>query len=343
MTSSTPRYTRQIRFEGIGEEGQATLGRATAVVIGVGALGSVSASYLARAGVGILRVVDRDLVDVTNLHRQLLYTEEDARESLPKAAAAAARLTCVNSEIRVEPQVEDLTSKTAERLLGGADAIVDGTDNFETRYLLNEWSVRHGIPWVYGAAVGAYGLTFTVLPGETGCLACVFEDAPPPELTPTCETAGIIGPVTGAVGSWQAGEAIKILAGRRSAVARSLTVFDLWNGQIRQVDLSRSRRRNCAVCQRRSFPHLEARAGTGTVRLCGRNAVQISPRQERSVDLAALAGRLRAAGNVIQNRFLVRVHVEGYDLTVFADGRSMVTGTDDPATARSLVSRYVGA
>jgi adenylyltransferase/sulfurtransferase len=343
MTPDPSRYTRQIRFEGLGEAGQAALARGCAVIVGLGALGSVSADYLARAGVGNLRLVDRDIVELGNLHRQTLYTEDDARLGLPKAAAAESHLRRANSGIRISSHVDDLTPRTADRLLQGADVIVDGTDNFETRFLINEWSIRAGVPWIYGAAVGAYGLTFPILPRRTGCLVCVFEAAPPPELTPTCETAGVIGPITGAIASLQAAEALKILGRRDEAVSRVMTVVDLWKNRVHQVELEGARRESCEVCQQHSFPHLGARAGTGTVSLCGRNAVQVSPLEERSIDLEALARRLRAAGEVIQNRFLVRVHLEGYDLTVFADGRSMVKGTADPATARSLVSRYVGA
>jgi adenylyltransferase/sulfurtransferase len=343
MTSDPSRYSRQIRFAGLGETGQAALGRSRAVIVGLGALGSVSARYLAGAGVGSLRLVDRDIVELGNLHRQILYNEDDARHGLPKAVAAELHLGRVNSEIRLSSHVDDLTPRTADRLLEGADVIVDGTDNFETRFLINEWSIRAGVPWIYGAAVGAYGLTFPIIPGRTGCLACVFETAPPPELTPTCETAGVVGPITGAIASLQAGEALKILGGREESVARVMTVVDLWKGRIHQVEMEGARQENCPVCRQRSFPHLGARAGTGTVSLCGRNAVQVSPLEERSIDLEALARRLRVAGEVIENRFLVRVHVEGYDLTVFADGRSMVKGTDDPAMARSLVSRYLGA
>ncbi len=342
MSDHSQRYARQIRFAGLGEAGQRRLEKACVVVVGLGALGSVSATFLARAGVGRLRLVDRDVVDLSNLHRQILYTEADAAGSLPKAVAAAAHLGQANSEVQIAAAVEDLTTGNIDRLLAGADAVVDGTDNFETRFLINEWCVREGVSWVYGAAVGAYGITFPVVPGQTPCLTCVFEEAPPPELSPTCETAGVVGPITGAVASLQAGEVLKILAGGEAEISRALTILDMWNGRVQQVELSRRPGAACPVCGAGRFPHLEAEAGSGAIRLCGRNAVQVSPQLGRAVDLAALASRLQAAGEVTRNRYLVRVQVEGCDLTVFADGRSLVAGTEDPAVARSLVARYVG-
>jgi len=343
MSETSTRYARQIRFQGLGEEGQEGLAAGTAVIIGVGALGSVAAELLARAGTGRLRLVDRDLVDTGNLHRQVLYTEEDARLNLPKAIAAGRRLEAVNSSIIVEPLVEDLAAENVDRLLAGAGVVVDGTDNFETRYLLNEWSVREQVPWIYGAAVSAYGLMMPVLPGETACLSCVFESAPPPELTPTCETAGVIGPVTALVAAMQAAEAMKVLAGRREAVSRTLTAVDVWDGRVQQIAVQRRPENACPTCGQNRYPHLEQRAGSSAAYLCGRNAVQVRPRDSKPMDLAALEDRLQQVGRVVRNDYLVRVHVEGLDLTIFADGRSLVVGTEDPATARSLVSRYVGA
>ena len=341
MEAGSSRYSRQVRFEGIGSSGQERIGRGTAVVVGLGALGSVSATYLARAGTGRLRLVDRDLVEWTNLQRQLLYTEADARGDLPKAVAAATRLGAVNSEITIEMEVTDLTAGTADRLLAGADVLVDGTDNFETRYLLNEWSVREGVPWIYGAAVGSYGLTLTIRPGDGPCLACAFESAPPPEFTPTCETAGVVGPIAGVIAAMQAAEALKILAGRPEVSSRKLTAIDLWRGTSQQVEVERDP--NCAVCRRRVFRYLEGRAGASATRLCGRNTVQVQPRNGHGIDLDALARRLAAEESVTRNAYLVRARVEGYELAVFADGRVLVSGTDDPAVARSLVSRYVGS
>ena len=343
MDESPRRYARQIRFTGLGQVGQSRLSSGTAVMVGLGALGSVSADLLARAGVGTLRLIDRDVVDESNLHRQLLYTEEDARQGLPKAVAASRRLAAANSGVALEVMVEDLVPGNIDGLLAGANVILDGTDNFETRYLINEWSVREGTPWIYGAAVAAYGLMMPILPGDTACLSCVFESAPPPEMSPTCESAGVIGPITSLVASLQTAEAMKILAGRSDCVSRVLTAVDVWDGRLQQIAVSRREDAGCATCGLHKFPHLESSAGHGAARLCGRNAVQIRPREPRAVDLPALARRLQPAGQVMQNDYLVRVHLEGLDLTVFADGRSLVAGTEDTAMARSLVSRYVGA
>jgi len=343
MDESSPRYARQIRFAGLGLEGQNRLAAGTAVLVGLGALGSVSADLLARSGIGTLRLIDRDLVDESNLHRQLLYTEEDARQGLPKAVAAGRRLAAANSDVVLHVVVEDLVAGNIDGLLAGADVILDGTDNFETRYLINEWSVREGIPWIYGAAVAAYGLVMPVLPGDTACLTCVFESAPPPELSPTCDSAGVIGPITALVASLQTAEAMKILAGKSARVSRVLTAVDVWDGRLQQIAVSRRQDAGCATCGQHRFPYLERRAGHGAARLCGRNAVQVRPRESRAVDLPALARRLRPAAPVMQNDYLLRVHLEGLDLTVFADGRSLVAGTEDTAMARSLVSRYVGA
>lgn len=343
MPATPSRYSRQIRFAGLGPEGQARLQQGTATLVGVGALGTASAQLLARAGVGTLRLIDRDVVDESNLHRQVLFSEDDALQGLPKAVAARQRLQAVNSTISIHAAVEDLTPGNVDRLLSGSDVILDGTDNFETRYLINEWAVRQNVPWIYGAAVAAYGLTLPVLPGDGACLQCVFETPPPAETSPTCETAGVVGPVTALVAALQAAEAMKILAGRLQAVSRMLTAVDVWDGRMQQIAVSRRAGDSCSACGAGRYPYLENRAGSGAVSLCGRNAVQVRPRETRPVDLAALARRLGPVGPVMKNDYLVRVHIEGLDLTVFADGRSLVVGTDDTAAARSLVSRYVGA
>jgi molybdopterin/thiamine biosynthesis adenylyltransferase len=343
MKDTGSRYARQIRFEGLGAAGQEQLSAGTAVVVGVGALGSAVADLLARAGTGTLRLIDRDLVEVSNLHRQVLFTEEDANLGLPKAIAAARRLAAVNSTVTLEPLVEDLIPGNIDRLLAGATVVVDGTDNFETRYLLNEWAVRERTPWIYGAAVSAYGLMMPVLPYDTACLSCVFESAPPPELSPTCESAGVIGPITALVAALQAAEAMKVLSGRLDVVNRDLTAVDVWDGRVQKIAVRRPEDGSCNTCGKQRYPHLEQQSGNAAVQLCGRNAVQIRPREPRPVDLAALEARLRPVGRVVRNDYLVRVHLEGLDLTVFADGRSLVVGTEDTAAARSLVSRYVGA
>jgi adenylyltransferase/sulfurtransferase len=333
------RYIRQALF--LGPAAQERLGRAAALVVGCGALGSMAATLLARAGVGRLRIVDRDFVDRVNLHRQVLFTEEDARCALPKAVAAARHLAQVNSDIVLEPVVADFTPGTALGLCQGMDVIVDGLDNFEGRFLLNDVAVKLGVPWVYGGAVAAYGLTMTILPGAGPCLRCVYEEAPPPGASPTCDTVGIIAPIATAIASLETAEALKILAGERARVAPTLLSLDLWHRAVQEVRVARAPA--CPCCGARRFDYLEgARAGQADA-LCGRHAVQLAPAAGAVVDLTGLAARLRAAGEVLVNEYLVRATIEGYELTVFADGRAIVAGTSDPTAARSLYARFVGA
>ena len=336
------RYSRQVLFDGIGPEGQARLMASRVALVGCGALGTVQASLLARAGVGTLRIIDRDFVEESNLQRQILFDEEDVRALLPKAVAAERRLRPVNSLVKVEGLVEDLNAATITRLLEGFDLMVDATDNFDTRFLLNDFAVRSGVPWIYGACVGSYGLTFPVLPGETACLRCVFESAPPPGLSPSCDTAGVIGPVVGAIASLQAAEALKILSGRRERVSRRMTVIDLWDNRHDTIDLP-PRDAACPCCGRGEFPYLEGALGADTTTLCGRDSVQIRRRDGGRLDLEETARRLAAVGSVERNRFLVRADIDAYRLTVFADGRAIVGGTSDPAVAKSIYARYIGA
>jgi len=335
------RYSRQVLFEEIGHEGQARLMSAKAVLVGCGALGTVQASLLARAGVGRLRIIDRDFVEESNLQRQILFDEEDARAVLPKAVAAVNKLRAANSLVQVEGIVEDLNASTIDRLLGGFDLILDATDNFDARFLLNDFAVKTGTPWIYGACVGSYGLTFPILPGETACLRCVFESAPPPGLSPTCDTAGVLGPIVGLVASLQAAEALKILSGRRERVTRKMAVLDVWEGRQSLVDLP-PRETDCPCCVRREFPYLEGASGSDTATLCGRNAVQIRRRDGITLDLDQVAKRLGPIGAIEKNRFLVRADIDQYRLTVFADGRAIISGTKDPALAKSIYARYVG-
>lgn len=334
--ASPDRYSRQTRFPGIGEAGQAKIAASHVTLVGCGALGTVHAELLARAGVGTLRIVDRDYVEESNLQRQLLFGEADAAEAMPKAQAAARRLAQVNSTIAVEPRVEDLTPASIDDLFEDTHLILDATDNFETRYLINDWAVRNGIPWVYGAAVGSYGLSMPVVPNKTACFACVYPD-PPQGAQPTCETAGVIAPVTAIVGSWQAAQALKILAGQDPAA--KLTMFDPWNGTTRQIAQPQPDPA-CRVCAQREFRYLDGKR-RAPISLCGRNAVQIHERQ-RPVDLAELASRLSTAGAVRSNEFALRLQVPPHEITVFPDGRAIIKGTTDPGVARSLYSRYVG-
>jgi len=332
------RYSRQIRFAGLGERGQEALLRSRAAIVGCGALGSFHAAALARAGVGRLVIIDRDYVEPSNLHRQWLFEEEDAARSLPKAAAAERRIRGINSSIEACGVIADLTPENAGELLGGVDLILDGTDNFETRYLINDFAVSRGIPWIYGAAVGAYGLAMPVRPEVTACLRCVYPE-PPAGAQPTCETAGIVNAVISAVASLQVADALKILSGQPDLVRSRITTFDLWGAGVRQIDAP-PRDPHCPSCGLRQFTYLEESARP-PVTLCGRNAVQIHERR-RPLDLAQLAERLAPLGEVRANEFALRFLVDAYDLTVFPDGRAIIKGTADAGTARSLYARYIG-
>jgi len=331
------RYSRQILFHGIGEIGQQRLLDARVVVAGCGALGSFLVGALARAGVGRIRVIDRDYVELSNLQRQWLFDECDVEQGLPKAVAAARKVATINSSVQAEPAVADLTPSNAEDLLGDAGLILDGTDNFETRYLINDYAVSRGLPWVYGAAVGSYGLTMSVVPGRTACLRCIYPD-PPGGVQPTCETAGVLGPVTSLIASLEAAEALKILCGAEPS--RKITTVDIWSGEVRQISQPEPDR-ECPACGRREFPYLNG-AARAPVSLCGRNAVQIHERA-RPLDLQSLASRLAPLGTVRANEFALRFELPPYLLTVFPDGRAIVKGTTDIGIARSLYARYIGA
>jgi molybdopterin/thiamine biosynthesis adenylyltransferase len=340
------RYSRQIRFAPLGVEGQRRLAAGRVVIVGCGALGGASAMALVRAGVGagsgFVRIVDRDLPEASNLPRQMLFDERDVAEGIPKAAAAKRRLEAIDPRARVEAVVADLTAHACDRLLSGADLIVDGTDNLETRFLVNEWCCRAGVPWVHGGAIGAEGRVMTIVPGRTACLRCLVPEPPPPGTLPTCDTAGIIGPAAVVVGAVQAAEAMKLLAVGREAVEPSLLAFDLWEGRFRSVDLSSLAAAGCPTCRAGDSPWLEGRLGSHATVLCGRDAVQLAGAGE-AVDLEVIAARLRTAGAVKANPWLVRAEVEpGVTLGVFADGRMVVHGTRDESRARALAARYVG-
>ena len=340
MTPS--RYSRQELFAGIGREGQARLGRSRVVVVGCGALGSVLAETMARAGVGVLRVVDRDFVEESNLQRQSLFDEQDVARGLPKAAAAEAHLRAINSDVDVRGIVTDLEADNVEALLAGADLVLDGTDNFETRFLLNDACVRAGVPWVYGACVGSYGLALLVRPKISPCLRCLLEERPAPGSGPTCDTAGVIAPIVHVVAGIQAGEGLKVLAGRTEALLPGLVTVDLWQAHFEVLDL-RSRAPWCPACTAGRFDYATGERAASAV-LCGRDAVQVRPAREASLDLAALAGRLGAAADVrAANEHLVRFVVPEAEMIVFRDGRAIVKHVRDAAQARSLYAKYVGA
>ncbi len=333
------RYSRQTRFPGIGAAGQQRLGQARVVVVGCGALGTVSSEMLVRAGVGHLRLVDRDFVEWSNLQRQSLFTEADAEEGLPKATAAARFLRAVNSAVEIEPFVADLDLDNLSNLCDGADLLLDGTDNFETRYLLNDYAVQRGVPWIYGAAVGSYGLGLAVVPGQTPCLRCIFPEHPPPGEGETCETAGVIAPVIHVVAAFEVTSALRILVGHRPPAG--LFQVDVWNDQGRLVGLG-GPDPECPCCARREFVFLQG-GGSRPERLCGRNAVQVRPAARQSLDLSRLARQLEPVCRVRLHPELLRFYASGYEVTVFPDGRAIVKGTENPAEARSVYARYVGA
>ncbi|HET9979365.1 MAG TPA: ThiF family adenylyltransferase [Ktedonobacterales bacterium] len=336
------RYTRQTLFAGLGRAGQERLSRARVLIAGCGALGSVLANSLARAGVGYLRLVDRDFVEGNNLQRQVLYDEHDALEGTPKAIAAKRALQRVNSLVTVDAHVADITSDSIEPLLDGIDVVLDGSDNFEVRYLLNDACVKAGIPWIYSGVIAAYGVTMTILPGETACLRCIFPDRPLPGTTPTCDTAGVLNGIVNVITGMASTEAIKLLAGSDRLV-RGLTWMDLWENTFERVELPRMP--DCPTCGLGNYEYLDAPLDESGVSLCGRNAVQVRPPRgtTAALDLGALAERLRPAGEVASNEFLLRLRVDGYEVTVFPDARAIIKGTDDPAVARTIYARYVGA
>ena len=335
------RYSRQILFRGIAAEGQRKLASARVAIIGCGATGSALAGLLARAGVGTIRIVDRDYVEASNLQRQSLFDENDAAESLPKAIAAARKIAAFNSQISIEPKVEDLVPGNIEVLLEGMSLIVDGTDNFETRYLINDYAVEGSLPWVYSAAVGSYAVTLNILPGDTACLACIFPDSPR-GMVETCETSGILNSAVNLVASFAATEALKILLGASAAsqLRRTLLSFDVWTNEHAEISASKPRA-GCRACGRRDFIHL-AGEGRPHITLCGRNSVQIHERQ-RPIDFAEMHRRLQSQGVVRYNDFVLKFWHDPYEMTLFPDGRAIIKGTTDTAVARSIYARYVGS
>lgn len=365
MNPALARYHRQMLLPGFGEAGQQRLRDSTALLLGCGALGSVIADSLARAGVGHLVIVDRDFVELSNLQRQLLFDEQDVADALPKAEAARRRLARVNSRIRVTAIVDDINQTNIERFADGADVLVDGLDNFETRYLANDLAVKRGMPYVYGGAVGTTGMAFTVLPHTaegnapwetlpggslaTPCFRCLFEEAPPPGTSPTCDTVGVLGSAVSVIASFQSAEALKILSGNLDRVNPTLLNLDLWTNTLLQLKVTNARESGgCRCCGQRRFDYLEGKAGSSAASLCGRNAVQLRHRQQAgTMDLDSVGARLRAHGEVRSNEFMLRAQItEGnkqYEITLFPDGRAIVKGTDDAAVARGVYAKYVGA
>lgn len=333
------RYSRQVLFPGLGEPGQRRLLAAHAAIVGCGALGTVEAILLARAGVGRLTIIDRDFVEPANLPRQLLFDEADAAAALPKAAVAEQKLAQMNSSLRVAGVVADLAPDNIAELLAEAELILDGTDNYETRYLINDYALSRGVPWIYGAALGSYGITMPVIPARSACLRCLYPE-PPAGAQPTCETAGVLAPVTSIIASLQAAEALKILSGQPDLVKLQITTVDIWEGRLRQAEQPPPAP-DCPACALGQFVYLNG-SRRSPVSLCGRNAVQIHERA-RPLDLAELGGRLAAAGEVRANDFALRFFPVPFEMTIFPDGRAIIKGTSDPGVARSLYARYIGA
>jgi molybdopterin/thiamine biosynthesis adenylyltransferase len=335
------RYSRQLLFRGIGAEGQERLAAGRVAIVGCGATGSALASLLARAGVGVLRIIDRDYVEASNLQRQSMFEEVDAEESVPKAIAAARKIAAFNSAIVVEARVEDVVPQNVEVLLEGMDLVLDGTDNFETRYLLNDYAVKNGRPWIYAAAVGSYGVTLNVLPGKTACLACIFPDTPR-GMVETCETSGILNTAVNVVASIAATEAMKLLVGGAAAeqLRKTLWSFDVWSNQHAEISAAKPSA-GCRACGERDFIHL-AGEGRPHITMCGRNSVQIHERA-RPIDFAEMQQRLETHGVVRHNEFVLKFWREPYEMTLFPDGRAIIKGTTDTGVARSLYARFVGS
>jgi adenylyltransferase/sulfurtransferase len=337
--SPESRYSRQVLFKPLGPDGQRKIAAASVVIVGCGATGSAVASLLARAGVGRLRIIDRDFVEPSNLQRQNLFDEEDAAQFTPKAIAAQRKISLFNSEVGVEAFVSDLTPANAEEMLSGFDLILDATDNFETRYLINDFAVSRGTPWIYAAAVGAYGVTMNILPGETSCLSCIFP-AQPQGIVETCDTAGILNSAVNLIASLEATEALKLLSGNRSAMRRTMLSWDLWRNESSEINAAKPRQ-DCATCQARQFPHL-AGEGRPQITLCGRNSVQIHERR-KALSFAEMRDRLAPHGSVRSNDFVLKFSRDPYEITLFPDGRAIIKGTTDTAVARSLYARYIGS
>ncbi|MCH7704640.1 MAG: ThiF family adenylyltransferase [Planctomycetes bacterium] len=339
------RYSRQVLYEKFGLDGQRKLSKARAVLIGCGALGTVLAQTLVRAGLGFLRICDRDFIELNNLQRQVLFDESDIKDHLPKAEAAARRLRRINSDVTVEAAVVDVTPENIETLAQGADIILDGTDNFETRFLINDLAVETKRPWVYGAVVGATGMCMPIIPGKTPCLRCVFDQIPPPHMNPTCDTAGVLGPAVQMVAAFQAMEVMKILIGRTDDVIRRLINIDAWSGRITHLNVQAAADQgDCVCCKQRRFEYLHGSRAGRTTTLCGRDAVQVHPGAKVAVDFAAIAASLNAvaAGRVRHNPYMLTCELDDLTLTLFPDGRAIIKGTDSVEVARSAYAKYFG-
>ena len=343
MDQSLERYSRQILFQHIDGNRQKKLINSTVLLIGCGALGTVSSSYLVRAGIGKLRIIDRDFIEENNLQRQILFDEDDILENLPKAVAAQKKLQRINSNVKVEGIVTDINYSNIDELTKDVDIIIDGTDNFETRFLVNDYCVKNSIPWVYGACIGSRGVVMNIIPSMTPCLRCVFETMPQMGSFPTCDTAGVIGPIAGIIASYQVTEAIKILTGNYASVNKSLLEIDVWETNFRQIDISELKdTNNCPTCKLHNYEFLKAEAGIMTTLLCGKNAIQVMSRNIGNIDLRYLEQRLGSIADVSCNDFMLKFKIKDHAFTVFPDGRAIITGTADTSIAKGLYSKYLG-
>ncbi|MBC8548616.1 MAG: ThiF family adenylyltransferase [Candidatus Brocadiales bacterium] len=343
MDQSLERYSRQILFQHISKNRQKILMNSTVAVIGCGALGTVSSSYLVRAGIGQLRIIDRDFIEENNLQRQILFDENDISENLPKAIAAQRKLQKINNKVKVEGIVTDVNYSNIDELTKDVDIIIDGTDNFETRFLINDFCIKNSVPWVYGACIGSRGVVMNIIPSRTPCLRCVFETMPQIGSFPTCDTAGVIGPIAGIIASFQVTEAIKILIKDYASVNKNLLEIDVWETKLRQIDISELKDiNNCQTCKLNNYEFLDAEVGIMTTFLCGKNAVQVMSRNTGKIDLRQLEHRLGSISDVSCNAFMLKFKVKDHSFTVFADGRAIITGTADSSIAKSLYSKYLG-
>jgi len=340
--SGLKRYSRQILLPGVGEEGQRKLLSSAVAVIGCGALGTVIANTLVRAGVGKIRIVDRDYIELNNLQRQILFDEEDIARGLPKAIAAAEKLRKVNSDVQIEPLVTDVNPDNVEEIIADVDLVLDGSDNFETRFLLNDACVKHDIPWVYGGAIVTHGMTMAIIPHRTPCFRCFLPKMPPPGSTPTCDMVGVLNTVVNIVASLETTEGLKILMGREVELHGRLIYVDAWKGTMERLELEK-RDGLCPTCDLGQYEFLEAREGSYLTSLCGREAVQVNVRGRNDISLPDLARRLGPVGEVTSNEYMLRFRVDPYELIVFPDGRTIIKGTADEGMARSLYARYVGS
>jgi adenylyltransferase/sulfurtransferase len=335
------RYARQATLTQFGEERQRKLLASSTAIVGCGALGTHIADGLVRAGVGHIRVIDRDFVELSNLQRQILFDEEDVASGLPKAAAAAEKLHKINSQVQIETVVTDVNPDNVEKLLGDVDLVLDGTDNFETRLLINDACLKHEIPWIYGGVISTYGMTMTILPHQGPCFRCLLSELPAPGTTPTCDTAGVLGTAAAVIAALEVTEGLKLLTGQREALRAELLYLDVWHGDMQRLKLTKGEK-PCPACDEGRYEYLDAREGSWATSLCGRDAVQVSIRRETEIAFPQLSERLSPLGEIAYNEHMLRFRIDGYELNLFRDGRAIIVGCTDPAMARALYAKYVG-